>query len=212
MGMSSAYPPRMTPTDSQDTSSLRGRLAATEIERASILARVAACPGHVWRQVGPDRCFSGGVDTDENRAAHGGITRTVACHCGARRSENVNQHHLETGSEYVDTDPLDERIFALRGAIGCAEQLDTVERVAWRSGQCGEQVLAVPGTVPIVVQIVPYTGSGRYVDVYIDGARRCYALVELMDAAVATHLDDGQRTAWALIARRARRALLEVRS
>jgi hypothetical protein len=45
------------------------------------------------------RCFGGPIPgSDEKRAAHGNITETDECvHCGARREENVNGRHVETG-------------------------------------------------------------------------------------------------------------------
>ena len=50
--------------------------------------------------MGPDRCFFGPVAvapyTDENRAAHGGITCIEECRaCGARRTVNRNGWHME---------------------------------------------------------------------------------------------------------------------
>lgn len=45
------------------------------------------------------RCFGGSIPgAEENRAAHGNITDTDECvTCGARREENVNGRHVETG-------------------------------------------------------------------------------------------------------------------
>ncbi len=44
------------------------------------------------------RCFAGPVSRDENRAAHGNVTNTDECvRCGARREQNINGHHVETG-------------------------------------------------------------------------------------------------------------------
>jgi hypothetical protein len=49
-------------------------------------------------QVGPDRCFTGPVARDENRAAHGNICATYECvDCGARRAVNINGRHIEHG-------------------------------------------------------------------------------------------------------------------
>lgn len=45
-----------------------------------------------------ERCFSGPVSGAEpNRAAHGNITVTEQCQCGATRKTNVNGHHVERG-------------------------------------------------------------------------------------------------------------------
>jgi len=41
--------------------------------------------------------FTGPVSRDENRAAHGNICETETCRCGAERSTNINQHHVERG-------------------------------------------------------------------------------------------------------------------
>lgn len=60
-------------------------------------AGVRACDGHRVASTGPDRCFSGPVSRDENRAAHGNISYDERCRCGAVRSVNVNGLHVETG-------------------------------------------------------------------------------------------------------------------
>lgn len=39
-----------------------------------------------------------GVARDENRAAHGGITRIETCACGASRLVNANGSHVEAGA------------------------------------------------------------------------------------------------------------------
>ena len=54
---------------------------------------------HSHLKTGPDRCFSGPVRvTDQNPAAHGNVTYTETCtDCGAERSVNVNQCHVEEG-------------------------------------------------------------------------------------------------------------------
>ena len=44
-----------------------------------------------------DRCFTGPVSRQQNQAAHGGITRTETCRCGATRRVNVNGRHEEAG-------------------------------------------------------------------------------------------------------------------
>ena len=47
--------------------------------------------------------FSGPVAWPENRAAHGCIRRVDTCRCGAKRSTNINQQHIEKG-EWKITD------------------------------------------------------------------------------------------------------------
>jgi hypothetical protein len=44
------------------------------------------------------RCFSGPVKQPQNVAAHGGVTETQHCACGATRKVNVNGRHEECGS------------------------------------------------------------------------------------------------------------------
>ena len=44
-----------------------------------------------------DRPFEGPVRTPENRAAHGNITRTETCRCGATRRTNINQGYMGRG-------------------------------------------------------------------------------------------------------------------
>lgn len=47
---------------------------------------------------GRDRCFTGPVSRDENRAAHGNMTYTVTCDdCGAQQDVNQNQGFFERG-------------------------------------------------------------------------------------------------------------------
>lgn len=60
--------------------------------------RVAACrhPDHAVAAV--DTAFQGPVGDNENRAAHGNITRTYECRaCGGSRSVNINGSHIEEG-------------------------------------------------------------------------------------------------------------------
>lgn len=60
------------------------------------LARIAGCREH--RAVGStERCYSGPVSRDENRAAHGNICIVEKCACGATRATNVNGVHFEQG-------------------------------------------------------------------------------------------------------------------
>lgn len=58
--------------------------------------------GHANTTFGADRSFSGSVSvhpfTVENQSAHGCITYPQTCSdCGATRSLNQNQHHVEYG-------------------------------------------------------------------------------------------------------------------
>lgn len=62
----------------------------------------ATCKHEHTHQYGDDRTFVFPVAvhpyTDENRAAHGGISWTEECNaCGARRAVNQNQAHIEVG-------------------------------------------------------------------------------------------------------------------
>jgi hypothetical protein len=55
---------------------------------------------HSRTTCGANRCYTGGVAvhpyTDENSAAHGGVTYAEECdQCGARRSVNANGCHVE---------------------------------------------------------------------------------------------------------------------
>lgn len=61
--------------------------------------RRAFCSGHRADRV-EIRPFSGSVAAsavDERPSAHGNIRRVELCDCGASRSTNVNQHHIERG-------------------------------------------------------------------------------------------------------------------
>lgn len=53
---------------------------------------------HVLARVVRERCYSGAVSRDENRAAHGGICQVLECaKCGATRLVNRNGGHVERG-------------------------------------------------------------------------------------------------------------------
>ena len=66
-------------------------------ERRKRLAEQRACRHTVVDELEPE-CFVGPVSRlDPNEAAHGNITITQICHCGAERRVNVNQRHRETG-------------------------------------------------------------------------------------------------------------------
>ena len=44
------------------------------------------------------RCYSGPIaGAEPNRAAHGNVTETQRCACGATREINVNGRHIEAG-------------------------------------------------------------------------------------------------------------------
>jgi hypothetical protein len=184
-----------------------------ERRRASLLAAVAACPRHTWTQVGPDRAFAGPVAPrgKENQAAHGNIEITVRCQCGAERHELVNGLHVEVGVAYAPMSEIDEALSSARRELDRQRALDATEAAAWRTIGAGREILAVPGAQPVEVQIVPYRDCD-YVRLSIDGAEACYSLAQLEATGTASHLDDAQRTTWALIARRAARLLREARS
>jgi hypothetical protein len=183
-------------------------VARLEAERAEIVGRVRRCTDHDWHQVGPDRGYTGSVSSrDENPAAHGNIEITARCsRCAGERRELINGRHVEIGDAHAVTDDVDARLMAARADVDRARSIETAERAAWRG-----DVLAVPGATPVRVTIRPYEG-GRYVDLAIDGESRCYSLGELEAAVDHAPLDDAQRLAWTLIARRAARVLGEVRS
>lgn len=62
--------------------------------------------------------FTGPVSTDENRAAHGGVTVTVeCCDCGARRLENHNQRWVEFGAWGPSRAEREEHVRQLRRAL-----------------------------------------------------------------------------------------------
>jgi len=53
---------------------------------------------HARTEIETETVFGGPVVREENRRAHGNITRTVHClDCGAKRKKNINQMHVETG-------------------------------------------------------------------------------------------------------------------
>jgi len=67
--------------------------------RAATRARVAGCSGHVVISEGQDYGFTAPVAvapyTEENPAAHGNISRTQTCRCGAERQILINGRHHE---------------------------------------------------------------------------------------------------------------------
>ena len=78
----------------------RAKLAAKR-ERATLLDRIASCPGHRDSQREGTQMlgYTGSVAvypyTEENRAAHGGVTYHEVCRCGAERAVNANGLHRE---------------------------------------------------------------------------------------------------------------------
>lgn len=91
-GLWDGYPSR----ESRDAASRRRVSDAADAAR---WAAAAPCLEHSAEQTSPSRPYMGGVAvhqiTAENRAAHGNITYTETCRCGATRSVNQNQRHLE---------------------------------------------------------------------------------------------------------------------
>lgn len=53
---------------------------------------------HERTEMKSETVFQGPVAREENRRAHGNITRTVGClDCGATQRSNINQMHVESG-------------------------------------------------------------------------------------------------------------------
>lgn len=172
-------------------------------QRAAILQRAAGCTHSSIADSAP-RCFRGSVAetaADENRAAHGNIEVTETCRaCGAIRLILINGRHTEYGRWHADTADLDQRIAAADAAERRELDLQAIERKAWR-----DDLLAVDGAVPVRVQIAPYRDCDQ-VRLTLDGTAAVYSLGRIEDTATDRRLDDAQRLAWTLIARRARRA------
>ena len=78
------------------------------MERTEIVTGKRVVKQHAHRAVRTteDRCYSGSVSrhpwTEENRAAHGGITYREICACGASRAVNQNGRHIEVGTWGLD--------------------------------------------------------------------------------------------------------------
>lgn len=88
------------------------------------------CEHKDTKQVGPDRGFFDSVAvppyTEENPAAHGGITYRVACvACGAERAVNVNGNHAEYSPWSPSKAAREE--YERRGAL--ARELERYEAV-----------------------------------------------------------------------------------
>ena len=67
-------------------------------------------------------CYSGTVNPhDENRAAHGWIEATVACHCGAQRRENQNGRHVEIGRWETAAEMRDRLAASALAAVGIVD-------------------------------------------------------------------------------------------
>ena len=73
------------------------RRALSALDERERRERIRACPGHRAERE-ETTCFGGPVaGAEENRAAHGGVTCTEYCRCGARRAANLNGRHVEQG-------------------------------------------------------------------------------------------------------------------
>ena len=80
------------------------RAARLLVRREARRVSIATCTGHVVGIISDERTFMGPVSQPENPAAHGNITVTEHCHCGATRNVNINQHHYEYGVWSVGSD------------------------------------------------------------------------------------------------------------
>jgi hypothetical protein len=57
-----------------------------------------------------DTVFAGPVATDQNRAAHGNITRTEWCVCGAVCYTNINGSHTERSGWFEEVHHGEHRV------------------------------------------------------------------------------------------------------
>lgn len=130
-----------------------------------------------------ERAFSHPVARDENPAAHGWITRTEECACGARREVNVNQAHREEGP-WGPT--RDERRAAARRLVEEAQS---------------EVRIDVAGSSPIRVKVEAMDRDS--VKVWINGEPRFYSRPDF----VVPDGTDGVRAAWRQLWERAERVL-----
>ncbi len=85
----------------------------------------ATCTHEHTHQIGDDHCYTGSVAvepyTDENRAAHGGITYDIECNaCGARRSVNRNQSHVEVSPWRPSREVRRQQAARLRASVPAA--------------------------------------------------------------------------------------------
>lgn len=86
----------------------RGERLRGEVSRAT--ERMARCDGHRAVREGEAHGYQGSVSPyNENRAAHGGVTYSEYCACGARRSVNSNNWHREEGPWRVDEEAAQRR-------------------------------------------------------------------------------------------------------
>ena len=185
---------------SDETRRITRRIADLIRIRKDVVDRVTVCP-HPGMTVGPARPFSGPVSRDEVRAAHGNITVTETCvACRGRRDVNLNGSHEEAGPWAADVTDVDRDIATAESDRRREVALDAAERASWRG-----DLLVVTGCALVTVQIAPYD-DGEHVELRLNDAAACYTIKEIERTAASDRLDEGQRTAWRLIARRARRA------
>lgn len=181
-------------------------------QRDAIAARSSACSHSTTTESEP-KAFGGPVAEARagsvyNPAAHGNIEVTETCSaCSATRRALINGCHREVGGWHADTGAIEDQISAARAIAARERRLDAVEAGAWRG-----DILQVDGAAPVLVQIGTYAGDDRHVALTLDGEFRSYSIDEIAGTASDRRLDDAQRTAWGLIARRARRALAGARS
>lgn len=87
------------------------RAKLRQLRISALVASVQSCPKH--RATRTDtRAFVGPVVpswADENRAAHGNITDTHHCRCGAVQRENINGCHVETGAWHAPIADVSDR-------------------------------------------------------------------------------------------------------
>jgi hypothetical protein len=168
--------------------------------------RVAAC-SHASVTRGSIRPFIGPVAgaAGENRSASGGVAVTEMCvACNGCRDVNINGTHQEFGPWVRDTIDFDRDIAKAAVDLSREIALDVAERDSW----CGD-LLAVTGCALVAVRITPYDDGS--VELCLNEAAASYSLGDLDRMATASRLDEGQRTAWGLIARIARRACRAMR-
>lgn len=186
------------------TARITAEIDRLERSRERALAAARDCT-HARTAESAPRCYSNSVAEpphDENRAAHGNIEVTEMCQrCGAERLLLINGRHREVSGWHAATAEIDEQLSDARQRRTAEQQIDAIERAAWRG-----DVLTVPGATPVQVLIVPYRDCDQ-VALILDGVRGVYSLAQIEATATARHLDGAQRTAWALIARRARAAV-----
>lgn len=193
-------------TSSESTRAL-ARDAALAQQRDEVVARSSRCDHAVITESEP-RAYGGPVaearrGSEYNPAAHGNIEVIETCsRCSATRRVLINQIHREVSGWHADTDEVDSQLADSWTRLRRSNDLDRIEAGAWRGN-----TLEVAGAASVLVEIATYVDDDRHINLGLNGERRCYSIDEIEDTATNRRLDDAQRTAWALIARRARRAL-----